>query len=125
MNLAQRLVRKGVLDAADLERITEAQKNAPNKPLHEILIERGFVKEEDILPALAEDSSEVRPEQERAVGEQGVRDAVAGDSGQPAEKEREDGRRSGPEVGRLQGRLRCPAGFPAPASSTPRSGVPT
>jgi general secretion pathway protein E/type IV pilus assembly protein PilB len=55
MNLAQRLVRKGVLNPNDLARVAEAQNAAPTKHLHELLIERGFAKEEQVLPALAEE----------------------------------------------------------------------
>jgi general secretion pathway protein E/type IV pilus assembly protein PilB len=55
MQLAQRLVRRGVLSAADLARVSEAHAAAPSKPLHELLIERSFAKEEDVLAALAEE----------------------------------------------------------------------
>ena len=55
MQLVQRLIRRGVLAASDLARVSEAHFAAPNKPLHELLIERGFAKEEDVLPALAEE----------------------------------------------------------------------
>jgi general secretion pathway protein E/type IV pilus assembly protein PilB len=44
-----------LLQAADLPRVTEAQAAQPAKPLHEILIERGFAKEEHVLAALAEE----------------------------------------------------------------------
>jgi general secretion pathway protein E/type IV pilus assembly protein PilB len=55
MQLAQRLVQKGALAASELPRIAEAQAATPSKPLHELLIERGFAKEEDVLPVLAEE----------------------------------------------------------------------
>ncbi len=55
MQLTQKLVAKGKLNANDLPRLAEAQGAAPGKPLHEILIERGFAKEEDVLPVLAEE----------------------------------------------------------------------
>jgi general secretion pathway protein E/type IV pilus assembly protein PilB len=55
MELAQRLVSQGLASQADLARIAEAQAATPNKPLHEILIEQGFAKEEHVLAALAED----------------------------------------------------------------------
>src|SRR5262249_40720795 len=55
MQLAQRLIRKGLLAPADLERVTEAQAATPSKPLHEVLIERGSAKEEHVLAALAEE----------------------------------------------------------------------
>ncbi|HMC89085.1 MAG TPA: ATPase, T2SS/T4P/T4SS family, partial [Gemmataceae bacterium] len=55
MLLTKRLVQKGLLVESDLERIREAQAAAPSKPVHEILIEKGFAKEEVVLAALAEE----------------------------------------------------------------------
>jgi general secretion pathway protein E/type IV pilus assembly protein PilB len=55
MQLAQRLVKKGLLPAGELTRVLEAQAAAPSKPLHELLIEKGFAKEEDVLAALADE----------------------------------------------------------------------
>jgi general secretion pathway protein E/type IV pilus assembly protein PilB len=55
MQLAQRLVKKGLLPAGELTRVLEAQASAPSKPLHELLIEKGFAKEEDVLAALADE----------------------------------------------------------------------
>jgi type II secretion system protein E len=55
MQLVQRLIRRGVIPASDLARISEAHFAAPAKPLHELLIERGFAKEDDVLIALAEE----------------------------------------------------------------------
>jgi general secretion pathway protein E/type IV pilus assembly protein PilB len=55
MQLAQRLVKKGILPAAELARVAEAQASAPGKPIHELLIEKGFAKEEDVLAALADE----------------------------------------------------------------------
>ena len=55
MQLAQRLVRKGVLVEADLARIAQAHKAEPARALHDLLIDRGFAKEEDVLAALAEE----------------------------------------------------------------------
>jgi general secretion pathway protein E/type IV pilus assembly protein PilB len=55
MQLAQRLVRRGVLQPADLSRVSEAYASAPGKPLHLFLIEKGFAREEDVLAALAEE----------------------------------------------------------------------
>jgi general secretion pathway protein E/type IV pilus assembly protein PilB len=55
MQLLQRLVRKGVLTQEVLPRVTEAHAITPNRPLHEVLIERGFAKEEDVLSALADE----------------------------------------------------------------------
>src|SRR5437588_11585937 len=55
MQLLQTLVKRGLLPEANLERIKEAQAATPSKPVHEILIEKGFVKEEVVLPLLAEE----------------------------------------------------------------------
>src|ERR1700722_13706329 len=55
MQLAQRLVRRGVLKPDDLSRIAEAHALAPSKPLHELLVERSFAKEDEVLAALAEE----------------------------------------------------------------------
>jgi type II secretion system protein E len=55
MQLAQRLVKKGLLKADDLSRIADAQAAAPSRPPHELIIEKGFAKEEDVLSALAEE----------------------------------------------------------------------
>jgi general secretion pathway protein E/type IV pilus assembly protein PilB len=55
MQLAQRLVRRGVLKVEDLARVAELQAGAPSRPLHELLVERGFAKEEDVLAGLAEE----------------------------------------------------------------------
>ncbi len=55
MQLVQRLIRRGGLPASDLARVSEAHFAAPSKPLHELLVERGFAKEEDVLAALAEE----------------------------------------------------------------------
>ena len=55
MPLLQRLLEKGLLTEADLPRITDAQAAAKGRSLHEVLIERGFVKEDLVLAALAEE----------------------------------------------------------------------
>src|SRR5262245_15047585 len=55
MQLLQRLLEKGLLTEADVSRIAEAQAVAPGKPVHELLIEKGFVKEEHVLAALADE----------------------------------------------------------------------
>src|SRR5436309_1454250 len=55
MQLAQRLVKKGILSPQNPPRIGEAHAAAPGKPLHRLLIEKGFAKEEDVLTALAEE----------------------------------------------------------------------
>jgi general secretion pathway protein E/type IV pilus assembly protein PilB len=54
MQLAQSLVDRGFMQACDLPRVAEAQAAAPGKPLHELLIERGFAKEDQVLAALGE-----------------------------------------------------------------------
>jgi general secretion pathway protein E/type IV pilus assembly protein PilB len=48
-------MKKGLLTEANRERVKEAQAATPSKPVHEILIEKGFVKEEVVLPLLAEE----------------------------------------------------------------------
>lgn len=55
MQLAERLLKKGYLKAEDLSRVTEAQQAAPSKPLHELLVERGFAKEHHVLDALGDE----------------------------------------------------------------------
>ncbi len=55
MHLLQRLLEKGLLNEGDVPRIIEAQNAAAGKPLHEILIEKGFAKEDGVLTALAEE----------------------------------------------------------------------
>ncbi len=55
MQLLQQLVKKGLLQEKDMPAIAAAQSAAPNRPVHEILIERGFAKEEVVLPALADE----------------------------------------------------------------------
>jgi general secretion pathway protein E/type IV pilus assembly protein PilB len=55
MQLAQRLVHKGVMAEGDLARIAQAHAAEPTRPIHELLIDRGFAKEEDVLAVLAEE----------------------------------------------------------------------
>lgn len=55
MQLLQRLVRRGVLSTTDIAKVLEAHALIPNKAVHELIVERGFAKEEDVLPALAEE----------------------------------------------------------------------
>jgi general secretion pathway protein E/type IV pilus assembly protein PilB len=55
MRIANVLVSKGVLSEADLSAVAAAQEAAPDKPLHEILIDKGFAREEQVLAALAEE----------------------------------------------------------------------
>jgi general secretion pathway protein E/type IV pilus assembly protein PilB len=55
MQLAQRLIDKGLMAAADLPRLAEAQASAPSRPVHELVMERGFAREEDVLAVLADE----------------------------------------------------------------------
>jgi general secretion pathway protein E/type IV pilus assembly protein PilB len=55
MLLARRLVRKGLVSAADLAKVAETYDVASGKPLHQLLLERGLVKEEDVFAAMAEE----------------------------------------------------------------------
>ncbi len=55
MQLAQRLIQKGALAESDLPRFADAMAAMPDRHPHEILIERGFAKEEAVLAALAEE----------------------------------------------------------------------
>src|SRR4051812_22018736 len=54
MNLVNTLIQKGALNETDVPKVQEALRAAPNKPLHALLIEQSFAKEEDVLPVLAE-----------------------------------------------------------------------
>jgi type II secretion system protein E len=55
MRILQRLVKKGLLSPNEIPRLAEARGANNNRPLHEIAIERGLVKEEDVLATLAEE----------------------------------------------------------------------
>jgi len=55
MDLLHQLTRRGLLQESDLDSIRSAQAASGNKPIHEIIIDRGFAKEEDVLPVLAEE----------------------------------------------------------------------
>jgi general secretion pathway protein E len=54
MFLLQSLIEKGQLSEADARRAEEAQAAEPNRPIHEILLERGIGNELHVLQALAE-----------------------------------------------------------------------
>src|ERR1043166_3157821 len=54
MNLVRTLVQNGAMKEADVGRLQDAISAAPNKPLHSVIIEGNFAKEEDVLPVLAE-----------------------------------------------------------------------
>ena len=51
MDLVQRLLQRGVLKEADAARVKEAEAAVPTKRLHELLIEKGFAQEEQVLSA--------------------------------------------------------------------------
>jgi general secretion pathway protein E/type IV pilus assembly protein PilB len=55
MQLVHDLVRKGLLKESDLEAVQAAQASN-GKPLHEVLVEKGFAREEDVLAALADET---------------------------------------------------------------------
>jgi type II secretion system protein E len=55
MTLAQRLAQQGQLSEAELPRVAEAHAANPDTPLHQLLIEKGFAKEDHVLAALAEE----------------------------------------------------------------------
>ena len=54
MNLVRILVQNGAMKDADVARLQEAIASAPNKPLHAVIIDQNFAKEEDVLPVLAD-----------------------------------------------------------------------
>jgi general secretion pathway protein E/type IV pilus assembly protein PilB len=54
MNLVNLLIKSGAMHESDLPKVQEALRDAPNRPLHTVLMEKGFAKEEDVLPLLAE-----------------------------------------------------------------------
>src|SRR5215471_4902061 len=55
MQILHRLVKKGLLNPNEIPRLAEARGANNNRPLHELAIERGLVKEEDVLTTLAEE----------------------------------------------------------------------
>jgi general secretion pathway protein E/type IV pilus assembly protein PilB len=55
MNLIQTLATRGLLSEGDRFRAAEAIKAAPDFPPHQVLIDKGFVKEEAMLPVLADE----------------------------------------------------------------------
>jgi general secretion pathway protein E/type IV pilus assembly protein PilB len=54
MNLVHILVQKGAMKETDVARLQSAIAASPGKPLHVLIIEQNFAKEEDVLPVLAE-----------------------------------------------------------------------
>src|SRR5262245_4400838 len=55
MQLLETLSRRGLLSDADRARAAEMLKAAPEFPPHQVLIDKGFLKEEALLPVLAEE----------------------------------------------------------------------
>jgi general secretion pathway protein E/type IV pilus assembly protein PilB len=55
MQLVDTLIKKGYLREEDRASLAEVQASAPNKPAHELLMERGFAREEHVLSTLAEE----------------------------------------------------------------------
>jgi type II secretion system protein E len=55
MQLLETLARRGLLSDADRTRAAEAIKAAPTLPPHQVLIDKGFLKEETLLPVLGEE----------------------------------------------------------------------
>ena len=55
MNLVNLLIQKGAMRESDLPKVQDALRDAPNKPLHTVLMEKGFAKEEDVLAVLGEE----------------------------------------------------------------------
>jgi len=53
MALLDRLIARGLLSQADLPRIAEVHKLAPHRPIHELIIEKGFARELPVLEELA------------------------------------------------------------------------
>jgi type II secretion system protein E len=54
MNLLQLLTQKKLLRDSDVPALQIAAKAQPQRPLHLVLLDQGFAKEEDLLPVLAE-----------------------------------------------------------------------
>ncbi len=55
MTLVKMLIAAGKIREADLPRIEAAHSADPARPLHELLVEQGYAKEEHVLTALAEE----------------------------------------------------------------------
>ena len=55
MQLLQTLTARGLLPEGDRTRAADAIKNASEFPPHQVLIDKGFIKEEALLPVLAEE----------------------------------------------------------------------
>lgn len=55
MQLLTTLVHRGLLPEADRQRAADAIKAAPDFPPHQILVDKGFIREDTLLPILAEE----------------------------------------------------------------------
>jgi general secretion pathway protein E/type IV pilus assembly protein PilB len=55
MQLLQQLLRKGIIQEHDLELANNAQATNPDRPIHQIIIDKGLAREEDVLRVLAEE----------------------------------------------------------------------
>jgi general secretion pathway protein E/type IV pilus assembly protein PilB len=54
MDFLNYLVQKGLVREKDVPAVQEAHKASPGKPLHTLLLERNFAREEELLPVLAD-----------------------------------------------------------------------
>jgi general secretion pathway protein E/type IV pilus assembly protein PilB len=55
MQLVEQLIQKGYFKEGDRAALAEIQAAAPNKAIHELIIDRGFAREEHVLSTLAEE----------------------------------------------------------------------
>ncbi len=55
MQLIQTLIARGLLAEADRARANDVLKAAPDFPPHQVLVDKGFIKEDVLLPVLAEE----------------------------------------------------------------------
>ena len=55
MSIAERLLERGQIDMNGLQRLHEARALTPDRPEHQILIEKGLANESDVLALLADD----------------------------------------------------------------------
>jgi general secretion pathway protein E/type IV pilus assembly protein PilB len=54
MNLLQLLIQRGLVRNEDVPALQTAAKNQPQRPLHLLVLDQGYAKEEELLPLLAE-----------------------------------------------------------------------
>ncbi len=55
MQLVDTLAERGVLNAVDYQRASEALAASPEKPAHQLLLDQNFVREDQLLPILADE----------------------------------------------------------------------